>query len=157
MGVEERLLLVGHDAIILNIKLVGREAHEAGDLLDGQASGQVLGALLGGQAPVLVGDELAGALEVLEREAVLLDELEAGVGRVGQAPAALLLDDRVALAAVGLGVARALGLGAAALTGRLAAREAQKARGDRGGGEEVPARDVAHLVSSMCVPPIRPS
>ena len=54
--------------------LMGRVEHEAGDLLDAQPPGQVGGPLGGGQAPVLVGQEPAGAGQVLEQQPVDLDD-----------------------------------------------------------------------------------
>ena len=149
MAIEEGLLLVGDGAVVLDLHLVRGEAHEAGDLLDGDAAGEVLGALLGRKAPVLVGDELARALEVLERVAVLLDQLEAGLGRVGELLAVAVVNDRVAVAGVGLRVAVALGSrGGAAVGG--AAREREETGGDGAACEEAPARDVgAHDFSVL--------
>ncbi len=149
-AVEEGLLLVGHGAVVLDLGLVGREAHEAVDLLEGDTLGQVGGALLGAQSPVLVRHELARALEVLEGVAVLLDELEAGFGRVAQLLAVAVVDQHPAVVGLGLSVARALGLGA--LRGGLgcgvaAAREPCKSGRHGGRRDEAPTRDLAcHVV-----------
>ena len=140
--VKERLLVVG-ELLALDGALVRGEAHEAGDLLDGEAARQVRGALVSGEAPVGVRHELAGALEVLEVLAVDLDEAEAALGRVGEAGAAVLLDDHVAEAGVdadagGLGLGLGSGLVATLRCRVVACREGSSGRSG-GGGEEVPA------------------
>ncbi len=147
-AVQELLLGVGDGAVVLDLGLVTGEAHEAGDLVHSHAAGQVLGALLGGKAPVLVGDELAGALEVLEGVAVDLDELQAGVLGVGQLLAVAVVDDHVAVAGVGLGVAGALG-GGLLLLG-VAAGQRQQARGEGAAGDEAATRDIHALPCHEC-------
>ena len=142
VSVEKRLLLVG-DFLALDGALVGREAHEARDLLDREASGQVVGALLGGEAPVLVRNKLTGALEVLERKAVDLDELEPRLGGVGKTLPALLLNHGVAKVRRRLGIARTLG-GPPTLARRLASGKAEQPRRYRRPGEKAPSSNVSH-------------
>ncbi len=147
-AVQELLLLVGDGAVVLDLGLVLGEAHEAIDLLQRDALRQVSGALLGAQAPVLVRHELARALEVLEGVAVLLDELEAGLRPVGELLAVAVVDDHVAILGLGLGVARALGLGAlrgGLGLGRGVAAASQAGEACRNGRRrhEAPTRDLA--------------
>ena len=84
--------------------LVGRVEHEAGDLLDAQPPGQVGGPLGGGQAPVLVGQEPAGAGQVLEQQPVDLDDGGARRAQGGPVRLGVEGDD-------GLGAAGGIGVG----------------------------------------------
>ncbi len=145
IAVQEGLLGIGDGEVVLKRVHVRGEAHEARDLLDREATGQVLRALLGRQAPVLVGDELARALEVLEGVAVNLDELEPRIRGIAQLLAVAVVNDHVAVAGVRLGVAGALG--GLLLLGAVAARERQKACTHRSCRDKAPTGDVHALPS----------
>ena len=73
--------------------LVGRVHHQPGDLLNAQPGGQVLRPGLGVQPPVLVGEKLPGAGQILEVEAVHLEDRGPGGAQVG---AVFVVDEGVA-------------------------------------------------------------
>ena len=74
--------------------LVGAIEHQAGNFLDGEAAGQIDGALIGRAAPVFVRVEFPVAVEVFEGMAV---DSQDGNGRVAQRRAALLDNEFVAV------------------------------------------------------------
>ena len=140
--------------------------HEREDLLGAHCVSEALGAVLVALAPVLVEVELAVAVEVLERVAVDLDDLcgvhdaERGAALLGHPRPAVahLLGgplglDVLAVRVDGVAVGRRRRSPVARRRrGRVAAGEAHEACRDRGGGQEVPARDVAHFLLPFFVP-----
>ena len=74
--------------------LVGAVEHQAGDLLDGEAAGQVDGALVSRTVPVLIRVELSVAVEILEG---VTAESEDGNGGITQCGATLLDDELIAV------------------------------------------------------------
>ena len=74
--------------------LMGRIHHQSGNLLDAQTGSEILRPGLGRQTPVLIGEQLSGAGQILEEQAVLFQD-RSGNGPEDRAIGILIEPERI--------------------------------------------------------------